>query len=88
MRALQRIAAAGLGAIGLLTATAGSAQVSSGVNAQRDCQTVRTCTFRRTSAVRGCLSSYTCRICHMVSAHCTISGREQICRQMRCSWGG
>jgi hypothetical protein len=88
MRALQSIAAAGLGAIGLLTATAGSAQVPPGFNSQRDCQTVRTCTFRRTSEVRGCLSSYTCRICRLVTARCTISGHEQSCREMRCSWGG
>jgi hypothetical protein len=88
MRALQNFATAALAAIGLLTATGGSAQVAPGINSQRDCQTVRTCSFRRTNAVRGCLSSYTCRVCHLVAARCTLTGHEQICRAMRCSWGG
>ena len=64
-----------------------SAQQASGVNPGRDCQTVRTCNFARNGAVRGCLSSFTCRTCRMVPARCTLAGRTQ-CREMVCSWGG
>ena len=30
---------------------------------QRDCQTIRTCNFARGGSYRGCLSSYSCRVC-------------------------
>ena len=53
----------------------------------RDCQTVRTCNFSRTGAVRGCLSSYSCRACRMVTVKCTLPGTNS-CREMRCDWGG
>jgi hypothetical protein len=53
----------------------------------RDCQTVRTCNFSRTGAVRGCLSSYTCRVCRMVRSRCTI-GNARICERVVCWWGG
>lgn len=53
----------------------------------RDCQTVRTCNFSRTGAVRGCLSSYTCRVCRTVRSRCTI-GNARICERVVCSWGG
>jgi hypothetical protein len=53
----------------------------------RDCQTVRTCNFTRTGDVRGCLSSYTCRSCRMVTIKCTLPNTGA-CREMRCDWGG
>jgi len=55
---------------------------------RRDCQTVRTCRFQRGGSYRGCLSSYTCRVCRLVSARCEIGGRAQNCQEMRCTWGG
>ena len=63
------------------------AQQGPGVNSGRDCQTVKSCNFTRNGAVRGCLSSFTCRTCRMVPARCTLAGRTQ-CREMVCSWGG
>ncbi len=53
----------------------------------RDCQTVRTCNFTRTGDVRGCLSSYSCRTCRMVTVKCTLPNTST-CREMRCDWGG
>ncbi len=59
------------------------------LNGGRDCQVVRTCNFARTGAVRGCLSSYTCRSCRLVPSRCTIgSAPSNICQRMSCSWGG
>lgn len=55
--------------------------------AQRNCQTVRTCDFSRRAAVRGCLSSYTCRVCKTVRSRCDIAG-ARICERVVCSWGG
>lgn len=57
-------------------------------NPQRDCQTIRTCRFDRGGSFRGCLSSYTCRVCRFVKARCEIGGRAQNCQEMRCTWGG
>jgi hypothetical protein len=59
-----------------------------GLNVGRDCQVVRTCNFRRSGAYRGCLSSYTCRICRFVPARCYVDGSERVCQRMRCTWGG
>jgi hypothetical protein len=56
--------------------------------AQRDCQTIRTCSFTRGGSFRGCLSSYTCRVCRFVPARCEIGGRKTNCQEMRCTWGG
>ena len=54
--------------------------------AQRDCQTIRTCNFARNAAVRGCLSSYTCRVCKPVRSRCDIGGLT-ICQRIVCRWG-
>ncbi|MBV1694200.1 MAG: hypothetical protein KGP27_07050 [Hyphomicrobiales bacterium] len=72
-------------AAGLAIATEASAQQTP---QGRDCQTVRTCNFSRTGAVRGCLSSYTCRTCRLVPTRCDIGGVAGTCRAVRCSWGG
>lgn len=78
-------------ALSMGTAAPVSAQQAVGIDPGRDCQTIRTCNFSRTGAYRGCLSSYTCRTCRMVSVRCTgsevASGRRQ-CQQFVCSWGG
>lgn len=81
--------AAGFAALALVAvAPAGDALAQpAGLNPSRDCQTVRTCNFSRSGAVRGCLSSYTCRTCKMVRARCEVGGRTN-CQQVVCSWGG
>jgi hypothetical protein len=53
----------------------------------RDCQTVRTCNFSRRGAVRGCLSSYTCRTCKTVRSRCDVAGLKR-CERVVCTWGG
>ena len=63
------------------------AQQGTGVNPIRDCQVLRTCNFARGNAVRGCLSSYTCRTCKLVTTRCNIAGRTK-CQEFICSWGG
>jgi hypothetical protein len=58
-----------------------------GLNVGRDCQTIRTCNFGRGGGYRGCLSSYSCRICRFVRTACSIDGSRRVCQQMRCTWG-
>ncbi len=73
---------------GLLAALPASAQQGGGnVNPGRDCQYIRTCNFAKNGAVRGCLSSYSCRTCKLVAAKCEIGGLRK-CREFVCSWGG
>ncbi len=57
-------------------------------DAQRDCQTVRTCRYDRNGPYRGCLSSYTCRVCKFVQSTCRTEAGKRVCRELRCSWGG
>ena len=51
-----------------LLAWAGSAmaQIVPPGASQRDCQTIRTCNFARGGSYRGCLSSYSCRVCRLI----------------------
>ena len=57
------------------------------VNPQRDCMTIRTCNYDDYGPYRGCLSTYSCRVCKLVPASCEgMPGR--VCKKMRCSWGG
>jgi hypothetical protein len=58
------------------------------INPQRDCQTIRTCNFRRNGSYRGCLSSYSCRVCRFVRASCRGLGRRRTCQRLVCGWGG
>lgn len=91
MRARQIIRTASLAmalGAGLLLVGPASAQQAPGANPQRDCQTVRTCNFARNGQVRGCLSSYTCRTCRLVTSRCTIGAKSGNCRELVCSWGG
>ena len=82
------LAVGALAGLLLLPAPGGaSAQQAVGIDPGRDCQTVRTCNFSRTGRVRGCLSSYTCRTCRMVTARCTLAGRSR-CQEVVCTWGG
>ena len=61
--------------------------VQAPLDVQKDCQTVRTCDFRRSSAVRGCLSSFACRSCRFVAAPCRSENGRRVCQEMRCGWG-
>ena len=66
-------------------------QVQTGPNGIGDpqrCMTIRKCQFQRGGSFRGCISTYSCRVCRFVEARCEISGRTQNCREMRCTWGG
>jgi hypothetical protein len=63
-----------------------SAQPAPGAS-QRDCQTIRTCNFGRGGVYRGCLSSYTCRVCRFVRSSCMVDGSRRVCQEMRCRWG-
>jgi hypothetical protein len=58
-----------------------------GLNPGRDCQTIRACNFGRGGSYRGCVSSYSCRVCRFVRASCYIDGSKRVCQQMRCTWG-
>ena len=54
----------------------------------KDCQTIRTCNFARGAAVRGCLSSYSCRNCRFVPRCQTIAGKRVCDYQAQCGWRG
>jgi hypothetical protein len=61
-----------------------------GLDLNRDCQTIRTCNFAKGGVYRGCLSSYSCRVCRFVAARCRVdggSGEQRTCQELRCRWG-
>ena len=58
-----------------------------GLDLNRDCQTIRTCNFKRNGSYRGCLSSYSCRVCRLMRTSCTIDGTRKTCQEMKCGWG-
>lgn len=74
---------------GALSAGPGFAQEGPGgaINPGRDCQTITTCNFSKGGSYRGCLSSYSCRVCRFVASSCTIGGARKKCFQSRCTWG-
>ena len=85
-----RLGVAAVIGLGGLLATGGAAtsqQLIAPGGAQRNCQTVRTCNFSRHAAVRGCLSSYTCRVCKPVRSRCDVGG-SRVCERIVCRWGG
>ena len=82
---LNVMLAAALSLSALGTTYAGAQQASP---QGRDCQTVRTCNFSKTGAVRGCLSSYSCRMCRPVTVKCNLPGGGGKCQELRCDWGG
>ncbi len=58
------------------------------VNPGRDCKSITTCNFKRTGSYRGCLSSYSCRVCDFQPARCSIGGaRGKVCDRLICRWG-
>lgn len=86
---MAAIAVLAVALVAMLGATGALAQQGPGglVDPQRDCQTVLTCNFKRGGSYRGCLSSYSCRLCRMVPARCSVGNRRGVCQQVRCSWG-
>lgn len=78
-----------LAGAGIATSTAGFAQEGPGgaINPGRDCQTITTCQFRRGGSYRGCLSSYSCRVCRFVASTCAIGGARKRCHKSVCTWG-
>lgn len=56
------------------------------INPGRDCQTITTCRFAKGGSYRGCVSSYSCRVCRFVAARCRIGTKSGRCRKLRCSW--
>jgi hypothetical protein len=57
-----------------------------GLDPNRDCQTLLTCRYTAGGFYRGCLSSYSCRYCRLVTARCRIDPGNRVCQQMRCGW--
>jgi hypothetical protein len=53
----------------------------------RDCQTIRSCNYARNGAYRGCLSSYSCRVCSFVRSSCRRDAGRRVCQELRCTWG-
>ena len=58
-------------------------EIQSGLEAGKLCAVVRSCNFSRRAAVRGCLSSYSCRQCDFVK-RCANGRCEYV---SRCGWG-
>jgi hypothetical protein len=89
MRAIRLFLAAVPIALALATAGAGVAQEGPGgyVNPGRDCQTIVNCRFTKGGSYRGCVSSYSCRVCRFVASSCQITGARGKCQKLRCTWG-
>ena len=64
-----------------------SAAQPAGLNPNRDCQIILTCRYTRGGVYRGCLSSYSCRVCRLVAARCRIDAGSRVCQRMQCTWG-
>jgi hypothetical protein len=58
-----------------------------GLNPNRDCQTILTCSYSRGGVYRGCLSSYSCRVCRFIRASCRMDAGRRVCQELRCTWG-
>jgi hypothetical protein len=77
--------------VGMLALAPGASVAQEGpggaINPGRDCQTITTCNFSRGGSYRGCLSSYSCRVCRFVASTCTIGGSRKRCHKSVCTWG-
>ena len=90
-----RKAAIGIASLMLICAssalTAGPVLAQEGpggaINPGRDCQTITTCNFTKGGSFRGCVSSYSCRVCRFVAASCVVGGTRKRCFQSVCTWG-
>jgi hypothetical protein len=58
-----------------------------GLDVNRDCHVVTTCRFSGGGIYRGCLSSYSCRVCRLVAARCDIGPGARVCQRVQCTWG-
>jgi hypothetical protein len=71
--------------------TSANAQVIGTDPRNRSCQTILTCNYSKGGYFRGCLSSYSCRVCSLQPVRCTASdlasGRTR-CTEFVCRWGG
>ena len=74
-------------ACGLLWPASEAVAQPAGLDLNKDCQTIRTCNFTRSGAYRGCLSSYSCRVCRFVAASCRPEAGRRLCQELRCTWG-
>lgn len=90
---MRRLGLMGIALLGIITASSippALAQEGPGgtIVPQRDCQSIVTCRFAKGGSYRGCISSYSCRVCNFVPAKCTIGrSRGKVCNRLRCSWG-
>ena len=76
-------------ALAAMTTLAQAQLVAPGIDAGRDCQTIRRCNFTKTGTFRGCISAYSCRTCKIGRDNCTFNagaGRK-VCSSLTCSWG-
>jgi hypothetical protein len=64
-----------------------AAAQQAGFNPNRDCQTLLTCRYTGGGVYRGCLSSYSCRVCRPVPAPCSIGPGSRVCYRIQCTWG-
>ena len=88
MRTARKIVLTALMALGIFALAGDGAQAQpSGLDAGKDCHTIRTCNFGRRGDYRGCLSTYACKQCRFVSAPCTVDGRRKVCQRLKCGWG-
>lgn len=88
---MRRQMLGGAVAVIAVAAMASLAQAQQGpggqVNPERDCQTVVACNFTKGGSYRGCISAYSCRVCKLVTARCTVGSAQKRCQEFRCSWG-
>ena len=90
-RGMKRVLASAVAALSLaaVSATTHAQSVAPGIDAGRDCQTIRRCNFTKVGTFRGCISAYSCRTCRIDRANCTFdagTGRKS-CSALTCSWG-
>jgi hypothetical protein len=91
---MRRTIIAGLLAAAACLATAAGVQaqaVAPGIDAGRDCQTIRRCNFTKTGTYRGCISAYSCRTCKVERSTCDFAvgaAERRTCSKLNCTWGG
>lgn len=91
-RKVSTVALSLMTALAAITVGSGHLRAQEGpgglINPGRDCQSITTCRFTRGGSYRGCLSSYSCRVCRFERARCSIAGsRGKTCHRVRCTWG-
>jgi hypothetical protein len=84
VRRSMAIVMVGLGLVGGGGVATAQAQTA---NQDRYCQTLRNCNFSKNGSFRGCVSSYSCRSCRLVTAKCSVGTVSGACRKLACDWG-